>query len=188
MWGVDLGASKAEAGIFMSIMLLPSIASKIGGGWLGDKLGKKKVLIISQLGCLLVMLWAWKYIHARDHLKVFAGLMGLGYGLPMGLFAPFLADLFGREHVGALFGILTLGHGLVGGCGPLLWGYVFDTYGTYNPACIISAACYGAVTISVFMIRLAPTEMVEGWGGLKGYSLFKEYFQIWRRLRKGGKV
>jgi len=160
MWGVDLGTSKAEAGIFMSMMFLPSIVSKIGGGWLGDRLGKKKIIIVSQFGCLLVMLWAWRYVHARYHLKIFAGLMGLGYGLPMGLFTPFLADLFGRDHVGALFGILTLGHGLIGGCGPLLWGYVFDTYGSYNPACVTSAACYGAVTIAVFLIRLAPTQMI----------------------------
>jgi MFS family permease len=160
MWGVDLGTSKAEAGIFMSMMFLPSIASKIGGGWLGDQLGKKRIIMVSQLGCLLIMLWAWQYVNTRYHLKIFVGLMGLGYGLPMGLFTPFLADLFGRANVGALFGILTLGHGLIGGCGPLLWGYVFDTFGSYNPTCIISAACYGAVTIAVSLVRRAPTQMI----------------------------
>jgi MFS family permease len=171
MWAVDIGTPKAEAGIFMSIMFLPSIVSKIGGGWLGDRLGKKKVLIISQLGCLLIMLWAWQYVNARDHLEIFAALFGLGYGVPMGLFAPFLADLFGREHVGALFGILTLGHGLMGGCGPLLWGYVSDTSGSYNPACMISAACYGAVTIALFLIPLTPAQIIHRSEGSERLSL-----------------
>jgi len=156
MWGVDTGSSKAAAGAFVTAMFLPSIASKIGGGWIGDRLGKKGVIVISQLYCVLILLWAWQSVHTSQNLKTFSILMGLGYGLPMGLFTPYLTELFGRANVGALFGILTLGHGLIGGCGPLLWGYLFDTYGSYNKACLISALCYAAATLAIIFVSSDP--------------------------------
>ncbi len=159
MWGVDTGSSKAAAGAFVTAMFLPSIASKIGGGWIGDKLGKKRVIIISQLYCALLMLWAWQSVCTCQTLRTFSILMGLGYGLPMGLFTPYLTELFGRANVGALFGILTLGHGLIGGCGPLLWGHIFDTYGNYNMACFISAVCYVAATVAICLVRPAPKQL-----------------------------
>jgi len=153
VWGVDLGASKAQAGVFITAMFLPSIVSKIAGGLVGDILGKKRIIIVGQIFCLLVMLWAWQSVHTNKTLMIFAMLTGLGYGLSMGLFTPYLTDLFGRANVGALFGVLTLGHGLIGGCGPLIWGFVSDTFGKYNIACLISAACYGAAAAAVFPIR-----------------------------------
>jgi fucose permease len=70
----------------------------------------------------------------------------------MGLFAPYLVELFGRANVGTLLGILTLGHGLIGGLGPFLWGYIFDRYGSYNIACLISAACYFVIAVAVSLI------------------------------------
>ncbi len=159
MWGVDTGSSKAVAGAFITAMFLPSIASKIGGGWIGDRWGKRRVIIVSQLYCVLLMLWAWQSVNTYQTLVAFSILMGLGYGLPMGLFTPYLTDLFGRANVGALFGILTLGHGLIGGCGPLLWGHIFDTYGNYNMACFISAGSYGAATIAICLVRPAPQKV-----------------------------
>ncbi len=151
IWGVDTGTSKALAGGYITAMFLPSVASKIGGGCLGDRFGKKQVIIISQLCCTVLMIWAWQSVYTSNTLKTFSILIGLGYGIPMGLFAPYLVELFGRLNVGTLLGILTLGHGLIGGLGPLLWGYLFDRYGNYNAACLISAACYfvNAVAISL---------------------------------------
>lgn len=156
MWGVDTGSSKAAAGVFITAMFLPSMASKIGGGWIGDRWGKKRVIIVSQLYCVLLMLWAWQSVNTSQTLKTFSILMGLGYGLPMGLFTPYLTDLFGRVNLGALFGILTLGHGLIGGCGPLLWGHLFDTYGNYNIACFISAVCYVVATVAICLVSSVP--------------------------------
>lgn len=152
IWGVDTGTSKALAGVYITAMSLPSVASRIGGGWLGDRFGKKRVIIISQLCCVLLLVWAWRSVHTSNTLKTFSILIGLGYGIPMGLFAPYLVELFGRANVGTLFGILTLGHGLIGGLGPLIWGHIFDRYGNYNIACLVSAACYLVIAVAVFFI------------------------------------
>jgi MFS family permease len=153
MWGVDLGSTMAVAGIFVTAMSVPSIISKIWGGWLGDKYGKKRIIIISNLFCFLVMLWAWQGIRDARSLIAFAILMGIGYGLPIGLFTPYLGDLFGRAHVGFILGINSAGYGLIGGCGALIWGMIFDMTGNYNPTCLVSAVCYAVAGIAVFLIR-----------------------------------
>jgi MFS family permease len=161
IWGVDTGTSKALAGGYITAMFLPSVASKIGGGLLGDRFGKKRVIIISQFCCVLLLVWAWRSVYTSNSLKTFSILIGLGYGIPMGLFAPYLVELFGRANVGTLLGILTLGHGLIGGFGPLLWGYIFDRYGNYNIACLISAACYFVVAVAVCFIDSSAQKVLK---------------------------
>jgi len=153
IWGVDLGSSKAIAGVFMTFMTASSIVFKITGGWLGDKYGKKRFMLISQILGALVMLFGWQAVHTTQSLMVFVILMGIAYGISLGLWNPYLGDLFGRAYVGSLFGIITLGFGIIGGCGPLIWGKVYDTSGSYNLACLISVVCYAIAAIAIFCIR-----------------------------------
>jgi len=153
VWGVDLGSPVAGAGIFMTAMTAPSIVAKVGGGWLGDRYGKRQVIIISNIFCLLVMLWAWLGIQTAQHLIIFAALVGIGYGAGFGLYPPYIGDLFGRAHVGSLFGILTVGAGLIGGSGALIWGTIFDTSGSYQLTCLVGVGCYLVATIAALLIR-----------------------------------
>ena len=153
MWGVDMGSTMAAAGIFLTAMMLPSIISKIGGGWLGDRYRKQRIIAISYLFCLLVMLWGWHGIHTAQHLLIFAFLTGIGAGFPIGLYTPLLGDLFGRANVGSLFAILTLGHSLIGGSGPLLWGRLFEISGSYNLTCAVAVGCYAIAALAAYLVR-----------------------------------
>lgn len=157
MWGVDLGYPMAAAGIFVTAMTLPAITAKISGGWLGDRYGKRKIMIISFLLCLLIMLWAWQRVDTAQLLIILAVVMGLSYGLPVGLFTPYLGDLFGRANIGALFGILTMGYGFIAGSGAMMWGMIFDASGSYNLACLLSAGCFAIAVIATSLIR--PTKV-----------------------------
>ncbi|MBA7473249.1 L-lactate transporter [subsurface metagenome] len=153
MWGVDLGSTMAAAGVFLTAMMIPSIISGVGGGWLGDRYNKQRIIAIGYLSCVLIMLWGWQGIHTGQHLIIFALFMGIGSGLPIGLYTPILGDLFGRANVGSLFGILTMGHSLIGGFGPLLWGKLFEISGSYNPVCVVSAGCYAIAVLAACLIR-----------------------------------
>jgi MFS family permease len=152
-WGVDVGSTKASAGLFITALTIPSIAGKVGGGWLGDKYGRRRLIFIGAILGMLVMLYGWQVVYTQRSLMVFAILMGIVYGLPFALFTPYLGDLFGRAYVGSLFGLITLGHGLIGGCGPLIWGRVCDAFGSYNVACLISAVCYVVAAIAMFFVQ-----------------------------------
>jgi len=153
MWGVDMGSTMAAAGTFLTAMMMPSIVSKIGGGWLGDRYNKQRIIAISYASCLLIILWGWQGIHTSQHLIIFALLMGISAGFPIGLYTPLLGDLFGRANVGSLFGILTMGHSLIGGCGPLLWGKLFEISGSYNSVCVVSAGCYAIAVLAAYLVR-----------------------------------
>ena len=80
------------------------------------------------------------------------GIFGTVYGISAGpgLWAAHVGDVFGRGSVGKLFGMMTYGYGLIGGSGPLIWGKIFDAYGTYNPALLLSALCFAVVVICLW--------------------------------------
>jgi MFS family permease len=153
VWGVDLGSSAATAGVFVTLHNGPSIIARIGGGWLGDKYGKRRLMIISAVFSLMVMLLGWQMIRTQSQLMVFAPILGIGTTLAIGLFAPYLGDLFGRDKVGSLFAVLTLGWGLIGGLGPIIWGVIFDTFGSYRPALLVSALCFVVALVALLLIR-----------------------------------
>lgn len=153
IWGVEAGVKPSDSGLIMAMLTIPSIPVRVLTGWLGDRFGKKQVLIFFNACSLLIWLWAWFYIKGGTSFFVFALLIGFVYSAPFSLYTPFLGDIFGRSAVGTLMGAITMGHGLIGGVGPYLWGWIADTNGSYALNCIVSAGCYGAVTILLCMIQ-----------------------------------
>jgi MFS family permease len=159
VWGVDLGTSTATAGLLVTFYNGPSIIARIGGGWLGDKYGKRRLMIIGASFSLIVMLLAWRMVRTQGQLMVFSPLLGVGTTLATGLFAPYLGDLFGRERVGSLFAVLTVGWGLIGGLGPIIWGIIFDTFGNYSIALLLSALCFFVALVALLLIRPVPNRI-----------------------------
>jgi len=153
VWGVDMGSTAASAGIFVTLFNGPSIVARISGGAMGDRFGKKRILVIGTILPLIVVLFGLFGITAPAILAVFTVILGLAAGFSNTLFAPYMGDLYGRKHVGSLFGILTLGWGLIGGTGPLLWGWIYDVTGNYTSALVLSAACYAIALLATFFVR-----------------------------------
>ncbi len=165
IWAVDLGSTVAAAGIFVTIFNGPSILARVGGGVLGDRYGKRKIILIGAFISFAMTLAGWKAVDSPLMLGVFVVAVGLGIGFSNTLFAPYLGDLFGRRNVGSLFGILTLGWGLIGGVGPLVWGEIYDRTGSYSLALLVSAVSYAAAVIMLVLVkplrRQAPVELTK---------------------------
>jgi MFS family permease len=153
IWAVDLGSTAAAAGIFVTLFNGPSVAARVFGGAMGDKHGKQKILLVGTSLSLAVVLLGLFGTTSPVMLAFFAVVLGLAVGFSNTLFAPYLGDLYGRENVGSLFGILTLGWGLIGGVGPLLWGWIYDLTGGYKSALVLSAACYAMALVITSLIR-----------------------------------
>ncbi len=153
MWGVDLGEPLATAGIFMTAFTLPSVLTKILGGWLGDRYGKRRILILAYCASSLIMVGAWLTVSSRSSLLIIAILFGMSYGLPFGLFVPYLGDLYGRASLGTLVGVLTFGGTFIGGFGPLIWGRIADITGSYNPACLVSAIACAIGVVALMLLK-----------------------------------
>jgi MFS family permease len=158
-WSIEMGVSSANSGMIMLSLGLPSILVRIFAGWMGDHFGKKKVLVFFNVISMTVWIFGWFFIKDVTSFFIFAVLLGFVYSAPFALYTPFLGDLFGSLSVGTLMGTITLGHSIIGGIGPYLWGWIADTTGSYALNCIISAGCYGIVTI--FLIMIYPVRHKE---------------------------
>jgi MFS family permease len=158
IWGVEAGVAPAHSGLIMAALTLPSIPVRILAGWLGDRYGKKPVLIFFNLCAVFIWLVGWIFIKDGFSFIAFAVLNGFVYSAPFSLYTPFLGDIFGRSSVGTLMGIITLGHALFGGIGPYLWGKIADTTGSYALNCPVSAGCYAIVTIFLCLIKTESTK------------------------------
>jgi MFS family permease len=153
IWGTDLGSTAAAAGIFVTLFNGPSVVARIFGGMMGDHHGKHRILIIGTAMSLGVMILGFLGVSSSVLLVIFAVVIGIAAGFGNTLFAPYLGDLYGRENVGSLFGILTLGWGLIGGVGPLLWGWIYEWTGSYKIALLISAICYAVALLVICLVR-----------------------------------
>jgi MFS family permease len=155
LWGVKLGSPKASAGLFLSAFTLTLALTSVPGGWLGDKFGKRQVLMLSYGLSALVSFACWRFVQNPHSLILLIAIFGMAYGIAAGpgLWAAHVGDVFGRGSVGKLFGILTYGYGLIGGSGPLMWGRVYDVTGAYNLACLLSGACFVLVVICLYFAK-----------------------------------
>ena len=153
IWGVNLGSTESASGLFITLFNGPSIIARVGGGWLADKYGKYRVMLLGAILSFVVMLLGWWGIHTENQLLVFAPVLGIGTSLSTSLYAPYVGDLFGRQNVGSLFAVLTLGWGLIGGFGPIIWGIMFDNTGHYSTALLVSALCCALALLALLLLR-----------------------------------
>ena len=153
VWAVEAGVSRADSGLVLAALTIPSIPIRILAGSLGDRFGKRRMLLISNFATAVIWLAGYFFIHDSASFFIFAVVLGFVYSAPFSLYTPFLGDIFGRSAVGTLMGAVTLGHGIIGGVGPYLWGWIAGHTGSYALNCIISAGCYGIVTLFLWLIQ-----------------------------------
>lgn len=154
-WGTAVALPAGSAGVALTLFNVTATPAKIIWGLLADKLGKRKVLLLSQVICAVVMLGGWLLVHGPTSFYVFVMSFGLAYGAAFVLMAPYFGDLFGRRLVATLYGFASAAHGLLGGVGPLLWGVISDRTGQYNQAALVSALAYVASVGCFAIVREA---------------------------------
>ena len=150
----SIGISRAVGALLAMAVPLVSIPGRLISGWLADRLDKKKVAAaffgITALG-LLAMSYADS--GALWLLAPFIVLYGLGWGSNHTLRTAMLRDYFGRSKFGSIFGLM-MGLSAVGGvAGPLLAGWVFDTWASYQYAWLALTAL---LFISIIVMATTP--------------------------------
>jgi predicted MFS family arabinose efflux permease len=126
----DQGIGAMAAATALGVSGLSSIAGRIGGGLLADRVGIKPTLLAGlALQAVVIVL----YLSVRD-LGLFYGLsivFGVAYGGVMPLYALVTREYFGEKVMGAAYGgvflVSTLGMGL----GSFAGGWVYDRLGSY---------------------------------------------------------
>ena len=140
-------SSSAQAAAILGLLFLLSGIGRLGAGFLADMLDFVKVmggLIAFQIVGLLLLglmepgqLWL---------VGLFLLLFGIGFGGTIPLRPFLMMQIFGARSFGALQGLVQGGAIGAGMAGPVFYGWVFDTRGTYDLAIYASI---GTILVSL---------------------------------------
>ncbi len=126
-----LGYSLGQAATVVALLTVAQITGHIGGGWAGDRVSKRAIVVGCMVGhaaALLLLAVASAYWMV----VAFALLHGLSWGTRGPLMAAIRADYFGSAAFGTISGVSSMVTmlGMVGG--PLVAGILADRTGSYR--------------------------------------------------------
>ena len=149
----DLGFSAARGAEMLSLLLFSAFLSRLAYGWLADRVGGLKTLL---LGSSLQMLGLAFYVNtdSLEGLYLVSIFYGLGYGGVVPMYAIIIRELFPASQAGWRIGVIFLFGTLGMAIGGYLGGVIFDWTATYRLAFLTGMGfnlCNLALVI--FMVR-----------------------------------
>ena len=157
----SIGITRSISSLIATANPLLSIGGRLGVGWVGDKLDRKRVAA-GALAMMAFGLFSFGYATSTEIwlLVPFLILFGIGYGGSIAMRPSLVREFFGRTSFGTIFGLL-MGIGNLGGIiGPLLAGWVFDTWGSYQGIWFTFAGLAVAAVISVLTAPPVSTKII----------------------------
>jgi len=133
-----IGLTELDWGIIVSLQFLLANILRIPGGWVSDKFGKRKVMIISVLTCAPCTIL---FVHSRSFLQaVFAALLLIVTGI---YYAPaheaLQADLTPRAVRGRVTALWDIGSSVSVALGALIGGCLFKVVDSTTPFYLFTA-------------------------------------------------
>lgn len=130
-YAIVCGLPPLTAVTIYSVEGLSGLGGRLLLGLLADRLGAKPVLIA---GLVIQALAAGSYLFVRglEEFYAVAVIFGLAYGGVMPLYAVLAREYFGPRIMGTVFGAATMVSSLGMALGPLVGGWIFDSFGSYG--------------------------------------------------------
>jgi len=127
----SVGYSRTTAGFLAAATPVMSIIGRFSFGWLGDVINKRTVLIFSH-SFMGLGIFALSQIQNHWFIIPYLICFPIGYGGSMPLRGLIIKHYFGTVSIGRLLGI-SMGVAAMGGmAGPVLAGWTYDNYQTYQ--------------------------------------------------------
>jgi predicted MFS family arabinose efflux permease len=155
---VGLGHAGATAAAALGVTIGISAVGKIGGGFIGDRVGALNTLRLA-LVLDVVSLVVLRHAATLPTLGVFVALYGLALGAQIAVVPAIAASVFGAERFGTLFGLLQLAAMLAAAVGPVASGVIFDRTQGYGAAVALWVAVMSAAAAVAFAMH-APARPV----------------------------
>ncbi len=145
------GLDEQAAANAMGIILLCTIPSRIGFGWLGDIYPKSRLLALC---CLIGAVALIIALTAQSLWQVylFGIIWALGYGVAP-LKVSIVGEYFGRKNFATIQGALSFSFIAGTLTGPIFAGYIYDTTQSYQVTLITSIVLYFLTAIPFFFAR-----------------------------------
>jgi MFS family permease len=129
---------------------------------LADRFGAKGVMaLFFFLQGITVVLLFWTQQTWQFYL--FAALFGIGFGGEMSAFIVINRQYYGMGPVRTVFGFQHLGSGLGMALGGLVGSVVFDTFGSYDIAWLISIGASLAGVVCILFLEPTSRVLIPHW-------------------------
>ena len=149
---VDAGISFETAALILSFMTIVAMVGRVAGGWLGDVMGRKLILVV----CFLLMsagVIVLATAQTVPQAMLFAVLYGLGYGARAPILIAIRAEFFGPRNFATIMGlsqpIMVIGSFF----GPIAAGFAYDAQGSYQMVFFVISVINLIGAVLVFFIK-----------------------------------
>lgn len=151
------GLTGGEAGIIATIFTLGMGLAGIPAGYLADRFGRKRIVLISLLMFSISCALQATAVGTAD-MALWRILSGVGEGMQVAALFAAVGGYFNR-HRGLALGSISAAFGLGGFTGPLLGGAILSTTGDWRSPLII----FGGVGIAILLLVLVlvPKSVTE---------------------------
>jgi OFA family oxalate/formate antiporter-like MFS transporter len=129
-YGTDLGLSAMAAALAISLIGGGSIFGKLFMGFLSDRIGPQKVLMINMF-IQGLSIFGMVASGSATRIYLLAALFGFAYGGIAPQLPVLTAHFFGLSSLGSILGALIFSGAVGGAIGPLLGGKIFDLSQSY---------------------------------------------------------
>ena len=156
------GVSLEAAAFIISIYSFSSVASRLMVPILADRLGAKGVMAcfyFIQGAAVLMLFWTtepWQFY-------IFAVVFGVGFGGEMSAFLVVNRQYFGMGPVRTVFGVQSMASGLGMALGGLVGSVIYDVFGSYNLAWIVSLAGSLGGMMAIFAMESTKQVLIPDW-------------------------
>ena len=156
------GVSLPAAAWIVSIYSLSSIGSRFATPVLADRWGAKGVMALAYTiqGISVAMLF---WTHDPWQFYLFAVIFGIGFGGEMSAFLVINRQYYGMAPVRTVFGFQSLGSGMGMALGGLLGGVVYDNFGSFNIAWIVSIAASLGGAVCILLLEPTSRLLIPDW-------------------------
>jgi MFS family permease len=154
-YAMACGIAPMAAVTIYSVEGLAGLGGRLLLGVAGDRYGAKRILILGLLTQALAI-GSYPLISELGEFYALAVIFGTAYGGVMPLYAVIARDYFSQSIMGTVFGAVTMLSSIGMSTGPLVGGWIFDTFGGYSWMFVASFALgMGAVAIAFTFPRPA---------------------------------
>lgn len=149
---------KAQQGSFvMTIVGVGMMVARFGFGALLDRFHASRLTALVFAGAGVGFLCLASGISGLT-VPIAAVLIGVALGAEVDALAYLASRVFGRKHLGAVYGALMFCFSFGLGCGPALFGQIFERTGSYQDGFRLASVAAAVATLAVLAVRRSDLE------------------------------
>lgn len=154
-FAVDIGFDKLYAATVLGVGNSLAIGGIVAFGMLSDYIRREAAGSLAYLVSIIGVVCALG-LSSPEQTWLFwlhAGFFGITWGARGPMITAKTADLFQGKNLGAIVGVITIGTGIGSAIGSWTSGWIFDLFGSYRLAFLLSIASYLGGCLTFWLLR-----------------------------------